>query len=128
MNWENIMNNPNMTSCLALHRAYAKLRSQLDDDLGTYHGIDFDDFALLHALTDAESSQMPLSLLAAELGASRSAMLRQLRPLEKIGLIAFEGSMTDRVIVLRPAGHGVVAIADDTVTRVCVRSAMPLSN
>lgn len=117
------MSNPNIDSCLAFHRTYAKLRLQLDEELGTYHGIDFDDFALLHLLASAADEPTSLDVLAAELGAPRSAMLRRLRPLEKIGLVACHGGVTDRRIALRPAGLCLMKTAHDTVGGVCANYA-----
>ena len=49
------MSNPNTDLFLSFHRTYAKLRLQLDEELGIFHGIDFDDFALLHALASADA-------------------------------------------------------------------------
>ena len=114
------MSNPNINLCLTFHRAYAKLRLQLDEELGIYHGIDFDDFALLHALASADGPTS-LASLAAELGVSRSVMLRRLRPLEKIGLVVFHGGVTDRRIALRTAGLCLIKTAHETVGGVCAQ-------
>ena len=115
------MSSPNSRFCLTLHRVYGKLRLQLDEELGTYHGIDFDDFALLQSLAEAADGPPRLGILAAELGMSRSAMLRRLRPLEKIGLIACLGSITDRRVAVRPAGLSLMKTANDTVNSMCAR-------
>jgi DNA-binding Lrp family transcriptional regulator len=115
------MSNPNISLCLSFHLAYAKLRLQLDEELGTYHGIDFDDFALLHSLASAGDDPTGLEILATELGTSRSALLRRLRPLEKIGLVAYYGGVTDRRIALRPAGLCRIKTAHDTVVGVCAK-------
>ena len=117
---ENIVSNATINRCLTIHRAYAKLRFQLDEELGIFHGIDFDEFALLHALASAVG---PTSLagLAAELGVSRSVMLRRLRPLEKTGHVVFHGGVTDRRIALRTAGLSLIKTAGETVGGVCVQ-------
>ena len=115
------MINPNINLCLTFHQAYAKFRLQLDEELGTYHGIDFDDFALLHLLASAEDDPTSLDILAAELGASRSAMLRRLQPLKKIGLVAYHGGVKGRRIALRPAGLCLIKTAHDTVGGVCAK-------
>ena len=114
------MSTPKIDLLLAFHRAFAKLRLQIDEDLGIYHGIDFDDFALLHALASAD---VPTSLasLAADLGVSRSGMLRRLRPLEKIGLVVFQGAVTNRRIELRTAGLCLIQTAHETVGGVCAQ-------
>ena len=114
------MSNPNIDLLLTFHRAYSKLRLQLDEELGIHHGIDFDDFALLHALASVDGPTS-LASLAAELGVSRSVMLRRLRPLEKIGLIVFQGGVTDRRIALRTAGLCLMRTAHETVGGVCAQ-------
>lgn len=132
------MNRPDIDPCLALHRAYTRLRMQLDEELGTHHGIDFDDFALLNALAGAgagagvgaslgdtaAATAHSLGGVAAELGTSRSALLRRLRPLEKTGLVACHGAVTARRVALRAPGFGVLTIARETVARVCARPAL----
>ena len=114
------MSNATINRCLTIYRTYAKLRFQLDEELGIFHGIDFDDFALLHALaiTDGPTS---LSSLSAELGVSRSVMLRRLRPLEKIGLVVYHGGVTDRRIALRATGLSLIKTARETVGGVCAK-------
>ncbi len=116
------MSNPSIDLFLTFHRAYAKLRLQLDEELGIHHGIDFDDFALLHTLASA-GSPTSLANLAAELGVSRSVILRRLRPLEKIGHVVFHGGMTDRRIGLRSAGLCIIKAAHETVACVCAEQA-----
>jgi DNA-binding MarR family transcriptional regulator len=113
------VSDPSASLCLTFHRLYAKLRMQIDEELGIHHGINFDDFALLHALASAEDDPASLATLAAELGAAPSTMLRRLRPLEKIGLVACHGGVTDRRIALRPAGRSLIKIAHDTVGGAC---------
>lgn len=113
------MSNSNVGLCLSFYRAYAKLRLQLDEELGIFHGIDLDDFALLHSLTGVKEAAHSLKNLAAELGVSRSAMLRRLRPLEKIGLVACHYGVTERTIALCPAGRSLLHAAHDTVGGVC---------
>jgi DNA-binding MarR family transcriptional regulator len=112
------MSNATINRCLTIHRAYAKLRLHLDEELGIFHGIDFDDFALLHALASTEGPTS-LASLAAELGISRSVLLRRLRPLEKIGIIDYHGGVTDRRIALRTAGRSLIKTARETVGSVC---------
>ena len=114
------MSNATVNRCLTIHRAYAKLRLQLDEELGIFHGIDFDDFALLHALASTEGPTS-LASLAAELGTSRSVLLRRLRPLEKIGLVVYDGDVTDRRIALRTAGLSLINTARETVGGVCAK-------
>jgi DNA-binding MarR family transcriptional regulator len=115
------MSHPQIHFCLSFHLAYARLRLQLDEELGTYHGIDFDDFALLHALDNAGDDAAGLALIAAELGTSRSALMRRLRPLEKIGLLTCHSTGMDRRLALRTPGRALIKTAQDTIARVCDR-------
>ncbi len=114
------MSNATVKRCLTIHRAYAKLRLQLDEELGIFHGLDFDDFALLHALASTDDPTS-LASLAAELGISRSVLLRRLRPLEKIGLVVYHGDVTVRLIALRTAGLSLIKTAHETVGSVCAK-------
>jgi DNA-binding MarR family transcriptional regulator len=113
------MSNPSIDFCLSFHLAYSKLRLALDDELGTYHGINLDDFALLHSLASGGGTPTGLQPLATQLGTSRSALLRRLRPLEKIGLVAYSGGIADRRVTLRSPGHSLIQTAQDTIIRVC---------
>lgn len=110
--------------CLSFHRAYARLRIQLDEELGTYHGIDLDDFALLHSLAGREDDTAGLESIAADLGTSCSALLRRLRPLEKTGLLAYSSGIRGRRIALRRPGLSLIKTARDTIERVCARPSL----
>lgn len=113
------MSHPALDLCLAVHRAYSGLRLKLDDELGTYHGIAFSDLALLHLLAHADAGRMRIAALGARLGLSRSAVLRQLLTLEKIGLVERNGADGDRHAMLRPAGRALANVASETADRVC---------
>lgn len=115
------MSNPNLDLCLSFHLAYSKFRLQLDEELGTYHGINLDDFALLHSLANNGGNPTSLEILATNLGTSRSTLLRRLRPLEKVGLVAFSGGATERGIAIRSPGLGLIQTAQDTIVRVCAK-------
>jgi len=111
--------NTTLEFCLALHRANASLQLKLDDELGTFHGINFNDFALLSLLAQADGGQISISELVRPLGLRQSAVLRQLIVLEKIGLVAREGANGDRQAVLRPAGRALVNAARETADGIC---------
>jgi DNA-binding MarR family transcriptional regulator len=113
------MSHPTLDLCLEVHRVYSGLRLKLDDELGTYHGIAFSDLALLHLLAHAEAGRMKIAELGRPLGLSRSAVLRQLLVLEKIGLVERNGADGDRHAVLRPAGRALTNVASETADRVC---------
>ena len=107
---------------LALHRANASLQLKFDDELGTYHGISFNDFALLNLLAQADGGRVGIAELVRPLGLPQSAVLRQLIVLEKIGLVVREGANGDRQAVLRPAGRALVNAARETADSICTEA------
>lgn len=114
--------NTNLEFCLALHRAHASLRLKLDDELGLYHGISFNDFALLNLLAQADSDGVGIPELGRPLGQPPSSVLRQLLLLEKIGLVVREGANGNRQVVLRPAGRALVIAASQTADSICTEA------
>jgi DNA-binding MarR family transcriptional regulator len=116
------MMNTNLDFCLALHRAHASLQLKLDNELGTYHGIHFNDFALLNFLAQGDGGRVSIPELVRPLGLPQSAVLRQLIVLEKIGLVVREGANGDRQAVLRPAGRALVNAARETADSICTEA------
>jgi len=114
--------NTNLDFCLALHRAHASLQRKLDDELGLYHGIGLNDFALLNLLAQADGGRVSIPELVRPLGQPQSSVLRQLILLEKIGLVAREGANEDRQAVLRPAGRALVTAARETADSICTEA------
>jgi predicted transcriptional regulator len=112
----------NLGFCLALHRAHASLQLKLDDELGLYHGISFNDFALLNLLAQADGGRISIPELVRPLGQPQSSVLRQLIVLEKIGLVVREGTNGLRQAVLRPAGRALVNAACETADNICTES------
>ena len=111
--------NTNLGFCLALHRAQASLQLKLDNELGLYHGISFNDFALLNLLAQADGGRVSILELVHPMGRPQSAVLRQLIVLEKIGLVVRDGANGDRQAVLRPAGRALVNAASETADSIC---------
>jgi DNA-binding MarR family transcriptional regulator len=72
---------------LRLARAQATLLRRLDQVLGGYHGISFNDFQLLHYLNRAPGGRLRRVELAERLALTASGVTRSLLPLEKIGLV-----------------------------------------
>jgi len=72
---------------LRLARAQATLVRRLDQVLGGYHGISFNDFMLLHYLNRAPGARLRRVDLAERLALTASGVTRSLLPLEKIGLV-----------------------------------------
>jgi DNA-binding IclR family transcriptional regulator len=114
--------NTNLDFCLALHRANASLQLKLDDELGLYHGVGFNDFVLLNLLEQAEGGRIEIPKLVRPLGQPQSSVLRQLILLEKIGLVVREGSNGNRQAVLRPAGRALVNAARETADSICTEA------
>jgi DNA-binding MarR family transcriptional regulator len=78
---------PGLEFTLRLARAQATLVRRLDQVLGGYHGISFNDFMLLHYLRRAPGGRLRRVDLAERQGLTASGVTRTLLPLEKIGLI-----------------------------------------
>jgi DNA-binding IclR family transcriptional regulator len=114
--------NTNLDFCLALHRAHASLQLKLDDELGTYHGISFSDFALLNLLAQADGGRVSIPELVRPIGQPQSAVLRKLIVLEKIGLVVRDGANGLRQVVLRPAGRALVNAAGETADSICTEA------
>ncbi len=112
----------NLAFCLALNLAHASLQLKLDDELGTYHGISFSDFALLNLLAQADDGRASIPQLVRPLGQPQSAVLRQLIVLEKIGLVVRDGTKGSRQAVLRPAGRALVNAAGETAESICTEA------
>ena len=114
--------NTNLGFGLALHRAHASLQRKLDDELGLYHGISFNDFALLNLLAEEDGGRVGIAALVRPLGQPQSSVLRQLIVLEKIGLVVREGANGFRQAVLRPAGRALVNAARETADSICTEA------
>src|SRR3989339_1925774 len=114
--------NTNLDFCLALHRANASLQLKLDDQLGLYHGVGFNDLVLLDLLAQADGSRIGIPELVRPLGQPQSSVLRKLILLEKIGLVVREGANGNRQAVLRPAGRALVNAARETADSICTEA------
>jgi len=101
---------------MAIQHAHASFRLKFDDELGRRHGIDFSDFVLLDRLARTEGGRASLQECVRPLGLQRSAILKRLLALEKIGLVERSSVGGDRRIVLRPAGRALVNTARETVS------------
>lgn len=110
----------NLQACLDRHFAHAAMRLRLDDELGNWHGLSWADFVLLTVL-DAGDGSVETAALAARLGLARSALLLQLLPLEKTGLVARDVRADGaRCVVLRTGGRRLVREARATAEAACI--------
>ncbi|CNI33882.1 Uncharacterised protein [Yersinia thracica] len=119
--------NTNLDFCMALYRAYATLQLKLDDELGTYHGISFSDFALLNVIARSDGDRVNISVLVDQMGKPQSAVVRQLIVLEKIGLVARDSTNGLRQVVLRSPGRVLVDVARETVENVGTKATESLT-
>jgi DNA-binding MarR family transcriptional regulator len=104
--------------CRAIHAAQCSLQLKLDEELGTLHGIGWNQFNLLAALDDAGGS-LPLLDLPRPLGLPRSGVVRMLLPLEKVGLVAREAVAHERRVRLCSGGRRVLHEARETAAGIC---------
>jgi MarR family transcriptional regulator, organic hydroperoxide resistance regulator len=110
---------------LELHLAQLGMRERLDEELGTHHGLAWLDYVLLAMLERAEGA-LATGELARWLGLTGSALVRQLLPLEKTGVLERERDARGaRRVLLRPSGARLLREARETAETVCA-SAAPL--
>lgn len=102
--------------CEALLLAHGSLARKLDDELGAHHGVALQDFLLLRLLARSGMDGLPVAALARPLGKTPSAVIRQLLPLEKTGLVQRDAS---RGVVLRGAGRALAQEAALTAGHTC---------
>jgi DNA-binding MarR family transcriptional regulator len=116
------MKTPALDACLALEEAHARLRFKLDDALGTHHGLSWRDFTLLAMLAGDEEGK-PLAELGTRLGLQLSDLVRQLVPLEKLGLVRRQGGgSSPRTVALLPGGRRLWNEAVETAEDICAGS------
>jgi DNA-binding MarR family transcriptional regulator len=75
-----------LSQTLQQHRRLACQVQQLDEELGLHHGLCWSDLLLLDALHGA-GGRLSAARAGEATGRSPSALLRQVLPLEKIGLV-----------------------------------------
>lgn len=105
------------------HRQLARQVQRLDEELGLHHGLSWSDLLLLDALHEA-GGRLPMRQAAAATGRSAAALLRQVLPMEKIGLVQRErdgGAAT--VWVLAAGGARRLREARDTAHGVLLEAA-----
>ncbi len=78
-----------LSQTLRQHRRLACQVQRLDDELGLHHGLSWNDLLLLDALHDA-GGRLSARQAAAATGRSPAGLLRQVLPMEKIGLVQRE--------------------------------------
>ena len=109
----------NLHTFMDHHFAHAAMRVRLDEELGNWHGLSWEDFVLLAEL-DAGDGNVDAAALATRLGLGRSALLLRLLPLEKIGLVAREANAERaRCVALRAGGRRLVREARATAEAAC---------
>ena len=102
---------------LDLSRSRTLVLREIDQPLGSHHGIGLNDLAVLLQLRDAPGQTLTRVELARRLAVTPSGIARQLGPLERIGLVTRESHPTDArlaLVVLTPRGAEVAREAAAT--------------
>ncbi len=102
---------------LDLSRARTVVLRDIDQPLGSHHGIGLNDLSALLHLRDATGQTLTRVELARRLAVTTSGVARQLGPLERIGLVSRESHPTDArlaLVVLTPRGAEVANEASVT--------------
>ncbi|MCZ4315425.1 MarR family transcriptional regulator [Comamonadaceae bacterium G21597-S1] len=116
------------SQCLHISALHARIQYALDDELGTYHGLSYADYLLLRALEQSGDTPMAMADLVPCLGVPLSAVVRQILPLEKTGLVqrqGADGAPGRRTVRLRPAARQVLVNATETAQAVCRGLVLP---
>lgn len=102
------------------HHEHARATRDLDEELGTLHGIGWPDFVLLDALASAAAA-VAAADVAHQLGLSSSRLLLQVLPMEKLGLVR-RGMRPDgkRSIELLAAGQRLLTQTRETAAAMCL--------
>ena len=98
----------NLRTALGLSRARALVVRDVDESLGSHHGLGLNDLAVLLELQAAPGGRMRRAELARRLAVTTSGVARQLQPLERIGVVDRESNPTDArlaIVVLTPTGE-----------------------
>ena len=107
----------NLSLVLDLARARTIVLRDIDQPLGSHHGLGLNDLAVLLELREAPSQTLTRVELARRLAVTTSGIARQLAPLERIGLVTRRSNPTDArlaLVVLTPRGAEVAAEAEVT--------------
>ncbi len=91
---------------LSIAKFQAVFCRKLDGQLSV-HGLGFNDFIILHYLTQAEGKKLRRIDLAEMIGVTASGITRMLAPMEKIGWIGRESNERDArisYVLLAPGG------------------------
>ena len=115
--------------CLNIGRAQASLNLKLQEQLGAFHGLDCEDFTLLHRLLGAEGGCMPAADLARSLGLPMSALIRKMVLLEKSGLAERTAGANGngRHAAIRPGGRKLMQAAVTTAEALCAEAVKSLA-
>ena len=107
----------NLNVALDLSRARALLVRDIDEALGSHHGLGLNDLAVLLELQAAPGGRMRRAELARRLAITTSGVARQLQPLERIGVVDRESNPTDArlaIVVLTATGDALATDAAAT--------------
>jgi len=116
--------------CLNIGRAHASLNLKLREDLGAFHGLNYEDFTLLHLLLCADGGRMAIADLARSLGLPISALIRKMVLLEKTGLAERTAGTNEdsrRHATIRPGGRKLMQAAVTTVEAICTDAVKSLA-
>ena len=108
-----------LANFLDRHLEHAATIWQLDDELGTHHGLSWVDFVTL-AMLEVAGGTASATELAGTLCMPASQLLLRLLPLEKIGLVErVADGKGKRRVTLRPQGKRRLDEARDTAASAC---------
>ncbi|WP_242630827.1 AsnC family transcriptional regulator [Variovorax paradoxus] len=115
--------------CLNIGRAHASLNLKLQEELGAFHGLDYEVFTLLHRLLSTEGGCMRAADLARSLGVPISALVRKMVLLEKSGLAERTAGLKGDGLhaTIRPGGRKLMQAAVTTAEAICADAVKSLA-
>ena len=119
----------NLAITLSLARARTLVLRDVDEPLGSHHGLGLNDLAVLLELQAAPGQKLRRVELARRLAVTTSGIARQLGPLERIGLVSRESNPTDArlaLVVLTPRGAEVADEAGATAEAAAATAPRPV--
>jgi DNA-binding MarR family transcriptional regulator len=115
----------NLSTVLNLARARSLVARDVDEALGSHHGLGLNDLSVLLELQSTPGRKMRRAELARRLAVTTSGVARQLQPLERIGVVARESNPTDArlaLVVLTSAGDRLATDAAATAEEAAERA------
>jgi len=117
-----VVPNQKLELLLAMQRQVTDLELLLDRELSQWHGISADDFQMMLLVHGSPAHEMTRQALATQLGVRLTDLVKRIRPLQRIGVIAepadVESDLRATAVALTSRGTELLADASRTANDV----------